>query len=81
MIDRSIHIRFDGDIGIAGHIFGDEGVVAFGELKKKYNPGAKISKEDFPIDYPAKLVFNNTKSIDVLINTLQELKNKMEESR
>lgn len=79
MILRETTIEFNGDIGTRVYVTTDGvGIIEWGNLKEKQEINTKVEKENAPASYPVRFVFRNPKSIDVQIEALKQIKERMQ---
>lgn len=73
-----IIVEFNGgDIAVGGRATRGVGEIVFESLEEPKEIGTELGKINENTVYPVKLVFKNTKSIDVVIKMLGKVKLKM----
>lgn len=73
-----IIVEFNGgDIAVGGRATKGLGEIVFESLKETQEIGTVLGESDKNAVYPVKMVFKNTKSIDVVIKMLEKVKLEM----
>ena len=71
-------ITFNGDIGASIGVANSVGIIAFNQLSKIYGPGASVNWDNETKQELVRMAFVDSKSIEVVIGWLGDLKAKMD---